>query len=551
MQILFSPLVLSLCFSALLVTAMPSREEIKARQREIREKRAAMFASEHVARDTADAPPVKRASTITFSNPAAAAFHVPGTSLPDVDFDVGDSWSGLMPITSAAGETRKLFFWFWPSLDAAHTDDLVFWTNGGPGCSSLEGFLQENGPFSWPTGTAAPVPNQWGWNKLAHVIWVEQPVGTGFSQGTANITNENDLAAELAGFFQQFLTVFSELKGKNLFLAGESYAGFYVPYIANFLYTNPTAVDLKLQGIWITDPSLSFDLVQEHIPALPFVEHFKSVFAFPESFMATLRNASDACGFTNFMDKVTFPPKGPIALPPQSFTGTPASVARNCRLWDMIFDEASNLNPAFDIYRILDVWPILWDVLGFPGSFDNVQSPLYFNRTEVQTAIHAPHIEWEECSGVRFGSRDTSPPSALSVLGPVIDKGVRNVIMHGLVDFILIANGSRIAIQNMTWGGLQGFQTPIQPESFSINGFGTIGTAHTERKLSYVEVNLAGHMMPQFAPWAAFKTLSFLLGRIPSLNSTTIDASLFPNDDELFGRGPRSKRTFSRADSEL
>lgn len=536
--------------------AMPSREEIRARQHALRTKRAAAFAGE--AKRAEPPPPEpeghgRGSSSITFANPAAAQFHVPGTSLPDVDFDVGDSWSGLMPISGAANETRKLFFWFWPSKDAAHVDDLVFWTNGGPGCSSLEGFLQENGPISWPTGTGRPVPNQWSWTNLSHVLWVEQPVGTGFSPGTPTITNENDLAAQLAGFFQQFLNVFSELKGKNLFLAGESYAGFYVPYIANFLYANPTMVDLKLQGIWITDPSLSWDLVQEHIPAFAFVQHFENVFAFSKAFMAQIKSASDACGFTNFMDTVTFPPKGLIALPAQSFSGTPTNVVRNCRIWDMVFEEASTVNPAFDIYRIFDVWPILWDVLGFPGSFDNLQSPIYFNRTDVQTAIHAPHIEWEECSGPVFRGRDSSPPSALSVLGGVIDKGVRNVIMHGLADFILIANGSRIAIQNMTFGGLQGFQTPIQPESFSISGFGAIGTAHTERKLTYVEVNLAGHMMPQFSPWSAFKTMSFLLGRIPSLNSTAIDASLLPNNQELFGPGPHSRRNVmvSRSDEEL
>lgn len=90
-----------------------------------------------------------------------------------------------------------------------------------------------------------------------------------------------------------------------------------------------------------------------HRPTHHHNQHFKSVFAFSESFMAQLRAASDACGFTNFMDTVTFPPKGPIALPPQSFTGTPQTVTRNCRLWDMIFDEASSVNPAFDIYSEL------------------------------------------------------------------------------------------------------------------------------------------------------------------------------------------------------
>ncbi len=60
-------------------------------------------------------------------------------------------------------------------------------TNGGPGCSSLEGLLQENGPFSWSWGTAKPVPNEFSWTNLSSVLWVEQPVGTGFSRGTPDI----------------------------------------------------------------------------------------------------------------------------------------------------------------------------------------------------------------------------------------------------------------------------------------------------------------------------------------------------------------------------
>ncbi|KAG8735577.1 hypothetical protein FRC11_003191 [Ceratobasidium sp. 423] len=90
----------------------------------------------------------------------------------------------------------------------------------------------------------------------------------------------------------------------------------------------------------------------------------------------------------------------------------------------------------------------------------------------------------------------------------------------------------------MTWNGKQGFQKPIQSESFIIEGFGVLGSMHQERNLTYVEVDLAGHMMPQYAPWAAYKTLSYLLGR-EELTDHTNDGALYPSAYELHGPGPR------------
>lgn len=45
----------------------------------------------------------------------------------------------------------------------------------------------------------------------------------------------------------------------------------------------------------------------------------------------------------------------------------------------------------------------------------------------------------------------------------------------------------RLAIQNMTWGGKQGFQTkPVEPLIVPYDDQGTMGVVHTERKLTYV-----------------------------------------------------------------
>ncbi|KAF9564818.1 alpha/beta-hydrolase [Agrocybe pediades] len=468
-----------------------------------------------------------KGSTITFKNPAAKKFEVDGTKIPLVNFDAGPSWSGLMPISGAKNETRKLFFWFWPANNPADTKDLIFWTNGGPGCSSLEGFLQENGPIckpihfynpAWSWGQAAPTPNPFSWTNLSHVLWVEQPVGTGFSQGNATISNDDELAAQLMGFLEQFLDVFSELKGNNLWLTGESYAGFYVPYIANWIYEHP-GLDLNLKGIWIADPSLSYGLVQQEIPALRFAQANKNLFPFNSSFWAQLQQISDECGYTDYLDKfVTYPPAGqlPLVATNGTFTVTP-----NCRMHSPIQRAIGLLNPVFDVYRVSDTFPNLWSVLGFPRA---TQEFIYFNRTDVQDAIHAPHIEWQSCTDNTVyinpltggPGRDTSIPSTLSVLPNVIDKSVRTVIVHGLADFILIAEGTRIAIQNMTWGGAQGFHTPIENETFTVKNMGVYGNMHTERKLTYVEFFFSGHMTPQFVPWAAYNTISYLLGRQPS-----------------------------------
>ena len=55
------------------------------------------------------------------------AFAVDSTGLPDVDFDIGESYAGLLPISSTANETRELFFWFFPSANPDATNEVTIW----------------------------------------------------------------------------------------------------------------------------------------------------------------------------------------------------------------------------------------------------------------------------------------------------------------------------------------------------------------------------------------------------------------------------------------
>ena len=68
------------------------------------------------------------------------------------------------------------------------------------------------------------------------------------------------------------------------------------------------------------------------------------------------------CNYAGYTNKyVTFPPKGRLPLPGKSTSADPG-----CDVWDLIFNAVLLVNPAFNMYRIFDTYPILWDVLGFP-----------------------------------------------------------------------------------------------------------------------------------------------------------------------------------------
>lgn len=97
------------------------------------------------------APPTYGGSNATnttylvLQNANTTRFAVNGSALPDVNFDIGESYAGLLPIGDE--NSSELFFWYVPSENELAGDEILIWLNGGPGCSSLEGFLQENGPF--------------------------------------------------------------------------------------------------------------------------------------------------------------------------------------------------------------------------------------------------------------------------------------------------------------------------------------------------------------------------------------------------------------------
>lgn len=74
--------------------------------------------------------------------------------------------------------------------------------------------------------------NNYSWNKIANVLYIESPGGVGFSTSASTAHNDSSVAKDnlqaLLSFFQKFPT----LKKNDFYMSGESYAGIYVPYLA-------------------------------------------------------------------------------------------------------------------------------------------------------------------------------------------------------------------------------------------------------------------------------------------------------------------------------
>lgn len=471
-----------------------------------------------------DDPDVKN---YRFLNAKTRKFVVNGKKLPEVKFDIGESYAGLMPISSDPKEERKLFFWFFPAQDPKHgTKDITLWLNGGPGCSSLAGLLTENGPFLWQDGEAAPYPNPYSWNKLTNMIWVEQPVGTGFSQGKPSIKDEHDLADQFAGFWKNFITTFG-FENADMYLTGESYAGRYVPYIAKNFLDQKDSQHYNLKGISINNPTIGDALIQFAVPMAPFFSKWQDLINMDEGVLARLNQWHHDHAYDAYLDKyMRFPP-------PQESFPEPMGVSDNDTIFDDVNNAVNDANPCFNPYMIAQQCPT---PLSAQGGLDGkaLGVPKYFARSDVQRHIHAPHIDWSACAAIDVfptGDHSKSPlQDADRTLVSVIEATKNTMVGSGNLDTVLYTNGTVLALQNATWGGSRGFNEYL-PNRFFIpkhdidsnitvsKQVGNVGKWMKRDGLTYYEVQLSGHQLPGMAQSGGYRMLQVLLGKVSDLSS--------------------------------
>ena len=171
-------------------------------------------------------------------------------------------FSGYLPTK----DQKQLFYWYHEAVRTPNEKPVVLWLNGGPGCSSLGGMFTELGPFVIDQNYNISL-NPFSWNKVANILFLEQPAGVGFSYPNTPADDQTTANGTADALFE-FFNLHPELKGRPFYIAGESYGGHYVPnavravQLANAaLPTESTPINLKgfMVGNGYTDWQLDFN----------------------------------------------------------------------------------------------------------------------------------------------------------------------------------------------------------------------------------------------------------------------------------------------------
>ncbi|KXX83148.1 Pheromone-processing carboxypeptidase KEX1 [Madurella mycetomatis] len=422
----------------------------------------------------------------------------------------------------------NLFFWHFQNKHIANKQRTVIWLNGGPGCSSEDGALMEIGPYRVKDPDTL-VYNEGAWNEFANVLFVDNPVGTGYSYADTNayVSELDEMAEQFIIFLEKWYALFPEYEHDDLYIAGESYAGQHIPYIAKHILArnklDTTKHKWNLMGLligngWISPPE-QYDAYLQ--------------FAYQKGIV---EKGSDAANKLEVQHRIC---QKQLAIKDGLVDN------QDCEkiLQDILQYTASRGGDGqlqcYNMYdvRLKDVYPSCG--MNWPPDLTSVTP--YLRRKEVTEALHVSPNKatgWVECNGhvhQKFNPVKSRP--SIDLLPDLLTE-VPIMLFSGAEDLICNHLGTEALISNMAWNGGRGFE--LSPGTWAPRRDWTFegeaaGFWQEARNLTYVVFYNASHMVPFDYP----RRSRDMLDRFMGVDITNIGGR--PTDSRLDGeKGPET-----------
>ncbi|KAH8993894.1 carboxypeptidase-like protein S1 [Lactarius hatsudake] len=410
-----------------------------------------------------------------------------------------NQYSGYVSV----GKNMSMWFWFFEARNSPSTAPLAMWLNGGPGCSSMIGLFQENGPctFNHVSGST-PVLNPHSWNNFANMLYVDQPIGTGFSFGTDNATSTVTAAPFVWKLLQAFYAVFPTYENRKFGLFTESYGGHYGPEFAFYFESQNAAIDKgKVSGVKIPLVALGinngwFDSMLQYKAYIDYslTNPYRPLINSPQA-TSLLMTYNQYC------------------LPELNTCSSSGTDAACKKADDTCFNTIAGpiqTNSDFDVYDLRassqDPFP--------PKTFIS-----YLQDITIQSKIGARQV-FQECPDApynKFVNTGDISRSFLSTLSTVIQSGIQVLIWAGDADWICNTAGVQAAISQLQFAQSAEFSSkPLA--SYTVGGVHG-GVFKTAGNLSFLNVFKAGHEVPAYQPDLSLQAFVQTLSQRP-LSST-------------------------------
>ncbi|XP_012440153.1 serine carboxypeptidase-like 46 [Gossypium raimondii] len=352
-------------------------------------------------------------------------------------------------IVTDAEHGRALFYYF---VECSSNEDvlhpLTLWLNGGPGCSSLGfGAFMENGPFQ-PGENGTLIKNPYSWNIESHMLYLESPIGVGFSYSNTSKDyidwNDTQTAEDNYRFILKWLEEFPQFKDCDFFLAGESYAGHYIPQLAALLVEhnkNPNVEPVNLKAIALGNPLLDLDI------SVLAGDYLWSHGAISDE---TLFLEKTVCNDSKYMREYVHSQWS------QGCNDVFNRVADEVSL-DVGFDDL--LLPVCTSSRNVEQFKVR-SIYSAVGKREKKGDPCltgriftYLNKPEVQKALHAntTHLpfHWDFCLGPLVYQEENIDMNLIPLVSSLIKKGIPVLLYSGDQDAKIPLTQTRIIANNI------------------------------------------------------------------------------------------------------
>uniref|UniRef100_A0A7S1PGY2 EGF-like domain-containing protein n=1 Tax=Percolomonas cosmopolitus TaxID=63605 RepID=A0A7S1PGY2_9EUKA len=455
---------------------------------------------------------------LIFSTPThSLSQSLPVTHIPNYGPPRTTQFSGYLELKSQRG---RLFHWFFEreGLKGLTEEErkeipLVLWLNGGPGCSSFTGLLEENGPYRFIGDSFNLKDFEHRWLHDAHMIYIDQPVGTGLSHADRFVRNELEVAEDLHSALVEFLKLHPEYHENPFFITGESYFGKYSS-TAKYILDRNHAGDfhINLQGVALGN-ALMHPIIQRLIKADQIYNHQLVSFEGREMLQDLLLRCA-----AHVQNQDMYP-------------------SDTCELYHHFFTVSSGGINRYDLRR-------------FDDTTNRTRREMYLNMPEVREALHAPFAEQPEFVGCSSKVHDYLEKDVLRsvkyIIPELVKSGIRVLLFAGNMDLK---------------DGPVGMEAVLQSSSFFVKelGFKTwrrdlwinpqrqvAGYVKSKDNFTFLVIHGAGHFVPTDQGSNARDMIRKFILDIPFCSDETVDFRNMREEENpglrmrLSGFSPRS-----------